>query len=163
MREYCWQFPDDESVRLAMKNLAESYDEIKKVHHYKEIFHPENSNSDLESPGCKLHKFIKDSRNPQGETSLDLPEHFQEQFGKLVGILHKNTESKKLYEEARPELYPRKVWPLGQRINQAIIYASSAIYCIARLSIIALAFSSLRSMPKSVYTTTWTGVIPSWA
>jgi len=162
MREYCWQFPDNKSVRLAMKSLAESHDGIEKVDHYKKIFHPENSNSNLESPGCKLRKFINDSGNSQGETSLDLPKHFQEQFGKLVDILHK-TEPKKLYEEARPELYPRKVWPLGQLINQAIIYASSAIYCIARLSIIALAFSSLRSMPKSVYTTTWTGVIPSWA
>jgi hypothetical protein len=165
MREYCWQFPDDESVRRAMKSLAESYDGIKdkKVHHYKEIFHPENSHSDLESPGCKLRRFIEDSGNSQGETFLNLPEHFQEQFGKLVDLLHEKTESKKLYEEARPELYPRKVWRLGRLINQAIIYASSAVYCIARLSIIALAFSSLRSMPKSVYTTTWTGVIPSWA
>jgi len=158
MKEYCWQNPKDQSVRHTMRALERSYDGVEEIAHYKDIFDPKNPTSDSESPESKLRGFIKDNI-----TSLDLPSDFQKQFEQLVDILDKTRGSQKLFDEALLKLYPRKIWSTGQSINQAIIYASTAIYCIARLSIIALAFSSLRSMPRSVYITTWTGVIPSWA
>ena len=41
------------------------------------------------------------------------------------------------------------------------VIVSGIIYCLARLTVLALAFSSLRAMPDSVYVTTWTKYLPS--
>jgi hypothetical protein len=163
MREYSWQLKDDKSVRDAMRRLSEYYDGPGRQEvHYKKIFSPRDSNPDSGSLGDELLKFIEKNAVPQGDTSSNRRELFLRQFRGLVDILNEKTLSEKLYNEARLDLYPRRVWPFGIFVNQVIIYVSSAFYCIARLSIIAVAFSSLRSMPESVYTTTWTGVIPSW-
>ncbi len=56
--------------------------------------------------------------------------------------------------------FPLQPW-LPESVNHAIIYATSIIYCLARLSIIVLAFTCLRSMPDSVYLTTWATSVPS--
>ena len=155
MREYCWENKDDGSVRRAIRELTESYDGIQESYRYNEIFPQDNSNLGFLR---KLLKFIEDSRD-----SLGLSGEFEEQFKQLVHLLNEDIKSKRLYEEARVELYPRRIWLPGRLANRFIIYASIPIYCLARLSIIAVALSSLRLMPESVYTTTWTGVIPTWA
>jgi hypothetical protein len=163
MREYCWQSKDESvQVRSAIRTLSESYDGIQQDVRYKNIFYPEDD-SKLEPLGNKLYEFIHGDKGTQNEESLNRYPDFQRHFDYLIDVLQGKPRSKTLYDEARPGLYPRRIRPIAQLANQAIIYASIPIYCIARLSIIAVAFSSLRLMPESVYITTWTGVIPNWA
>lgn len=50
-------------------------------------------------------------------------------------------------------------WKL--KISLAFNYVSMLLYLIARLGIIAVAFSCFRAMPESVYVATWTKYIPS--
>lgn len=81
------------------------------------------------------------------------PKEFVLQFEDLLNKLRSDSYAN---EAVRLDRYPtlRLRWP-------AIIFtATGIIYCISRLSIIALAFSCLRSMPDSVYVTTWATYIP---
>lgn len=79
-----------------------------------------------------------------------LPDDFLLKFTQLVDII-KGSRSKRLWGAARTDIYPRRS-VLSPRVNDGIIYITSAIYCLARITIISLAFSSLRLMPNSVYT-----------
>lgn len=49
-------------------------------------------------------------------------------------------------------------WNRKQRM---IFIASTVIYAVARVCVIAVAFSTLRKMPESVYCTTWARYIPN--
>lgn len=46
-------------------------------------------------------------------------------------------------------------------ISPTLFVVSLVLYFIARLSIIAIAFSCFRAMPSSVYVTAWTKYIPT--
>ncbi|KAI0097199.1 hypothetical protein GGR51DRAFT_541728 [Nemania sp. FL0031] len=89
-----------------------------------------------------------------------LPKEFLLKFALLVQILEGSSGSKRLWEAARTNAYPRRSL-FGPLVNNGIIYTTSIVYCLARLSIIGVAFSSLRLMPESVYKTPWTNNFPS--
>jgi hypothetical protein len=96
---------------------------------------------------------------------LDLPEGFWIKFDSLCQLMKgQNTNGtrapKRLVETAQTNVFPGKSL-LPRWVNLFFIYASSLIYCISRLTILALALSSLRSMPEGVYITTWTQNIPA--
>lgn len=166
MREYLWESKDNreskdnKTIWEAMQRLSD-YDgaATSKADHYERIFPPRDSSSENKYLGDRLCLFLE---NPKLSSNLSKG-RFPAQFQSLVRTINNQNGSKKLREEALLNSYPRRVWPFGNFVNQVIVYASSVSYCIARLSIVAVAFSSLRWMPKSVYTTTWTGVIPSWS
>jgi hypothetical protein len=59
---------------------------------------------------------------------------------------------KNLAENAKTNVFPqRSLLPKG--INLLILYTTGIIYNLSRLAIMALALSSLRSMPDNVYVT----------
>ncbi|SPQ23313.1 8b44b121-b50f-46f8-bd44-054ad29b38bc [Thermothielavioides terrestris] len=92
--------------------------------------------------------------------ALHLPKQFDSQLTYLAEILL-GAAPKKIRDDAVTGVYPRR--PLiPPWVNMGIIYVTGLVYCMARLSIIALAFSCLRSMPNSVYVDTWTKNIPSF-
>ena len=173
MREYSSHDIDKKPVRAAMGFLEEAYNDIQDGDmDYGEIFCKKSTDSSLESLGKQLLHFINKNRASQDSKSQDLsegfglaedfklPKVFVNQFSQLVDILDGNLESKGLRDKARTNEYPQRLLFIKQ-INLAIIYATGIMYCLARLSIIGVAFSSLRRMPNSVYTTTWTRNIPS--
>ena len=57
--------------------------------------------------------------------------------------------------------YLRPIRSLMNNVLPRLIYPSMVIYGIARLSLMAVAFSSLRAMPVDVYETTWSKYLPS--
>ena len=62
-------------------------------------------------------------------------------------------------------IFPRKTakWrrrEMSDNISRVVMPLITAFYTLARLIIIALAFSCLRAMPAGVYETTWTNYLP---
>ncbi len=173
MREYSWHAIDKKPVRAAIGVLEEGYNNIKDGKtDYSEIFRKETTDGSSEVLGRRLISFINKNGALQDSKSQDLPEDFGlpedfklpkvfvNQFSQLVDILDGKLESKGLRDKARTNEYPQRLL-FTKQINLAIIYATGIMYCLARLSIIGVAFSSLRRMPNSVYATTWTRNIPS--
>ncbi|KAK6958252.1 hypothetical protein Daesc_001049 [Daldinia eschscholtzii] len=67
----------------------------------------------------------------------------------------------------RTDIFPHKTAKWRRReMSDNILYIAmpliSVFYTVARLIIIAVAFSSLRAMPAGVYETTWTNYLPKW-
>ncbi|KAK7978391.1 hypothetical protein PG988_005881 [Apiospora saccharicola] len=89
-----------------------------------------------------------------------IPNEFKSDFCNLVRIM-KGKESKTLNVNAKTNVFPVKKW-LPEWINNLVLYLTSALYVLARVSILAVGFSSLRRMPALVYENTpWTVYIPS--
>jgi len=147
MREFSWHIPDNTRVREAYKLLEDTYntsEDLTKVH-YKDIF--DSCESELDS----LLGFVRK------QTSSEFPKNFPDQLKWLIDVI-KGIDRSEFHRDAdRADLFPRKrlLW------LSIVLYATGVVYCLARLSIIALAFSSLRLMADSVYETTWTKTIPN--
>ncbi|KUL81974.1 hypothetical protein ZTR_10712 [Talaromyces verruculosus] len=151
LREYSWHVTDKEPVRDATKKLEDIYDQIENdTTHYQEIFG--------DNLGQQLLDFME--KDEIFRDHQEITGNFLKKFKQLVEILNLKAGPKKLSDEARTNIYPQRVL-FTEPVNLAIIYTTSIMYCLARLSIVGVAFSSLRWMPDSVYTTTWTRNIPS--
>jgi hypothetical protein len=105
----------------------------------------------------RIKRRIGFGKRRNSEFSGEFPEGFLEQFEWLVDVIGRIDKSKYHSDADRADLFPRKnlLW------LSIVLYATGTIYCLARVGIIALAFSSLRSMADSVYETTWTTAIPN--
>ncbi|KAI0418917.1 hypothetical protein F5X98DRAFT_96117 [Xylaria grammica] len=156
MREYSWDVADNRPVQDAMKILKRICDDPEGVkhEHYREIFGDHIVSEDF--LGERLLAYIEQNQ----ELRRSLPRDFLPKFTKLVEILRGTSGSKRLLDTARTNTYPKRSL-FNSSLNNAIIYLSGIVYCIARLSIIGISFSSLRQMPGSVYVTPWTQYIPS--
>lgn len=170
MREYSWDAADKEPVRNAMKSLEKAYDSIEDDRtHYRDVFNDAVPNGSSQSLGRLLLDFINKNGDFEDSNPPKLPDDFRQKFTQLVNILDGNFKSenrnngagtKKLRDEAWTNVYPQRVL-FARSVNLTIVYVTGIMYCLARLSIIGVAFSSLRQMPDSVYTTTWATNIPS--
>jgi hypothetical protein len=126
--------------------------------HYSEIFDQSYDGVLL----CRqLAHLVRQGRSGQGPVgSMALSADFEAQLYQLVGILV-DRAPKKLLDDAVVGVYPRRPLIPGW-VNAGIVYVTGILYCVARLSLIGLAFSCLRWMPDSVYIGTWTMDIPSF-
>lgn len=155
MREYSWQSVDTGPAQAAMKTLRDARDNPGNVKHFRDIL-GDGSNPEA-FLGVKLLEYIE--QNPEFRENY-LPIDFLPKFTQLVKILGGSFGSKRLSEMAQTDTYPRRSL-FSTSVNDGIIYTTGIIYCLAHLSIIGIAFSSLRWMPSSVYTLTWTENVPS--
>ncbi len=90
----------------------------------------------------------------------EVVQRFPANFKRLVEHMD-GRATKKLSENAKTYVFPRK--SLGPNsLNLATLYITSLLYTVSRLAMLALALSSLRSMPEGVYVTTWTRYLPSF-
>jgi hypothetical protein len=169
MREFSWHVSDKASVNDAYNELEDILtirDTAGKEaqRRYASIFTREYG---LEQPvrlGGELLKFLTmtDDFAPLKTQPLDLhrDKEFIQQFRLLINLTE-SKGSKKLIDTAKTNVYPRKNL-LPKALNQGILYLTTFLYCLSRLSLLAIAFSSLRQMPKSVYANTpWTSYIPT--
>jgi len=169
MREFSWHVSDKAAADNAYKKLENilvirdtAGQEAQQP--YASIF---SSEQDLGQPlrlGGKLLKFLDmaDEFAPLQTQPMDLhsDKEFIQQFRLLVDLID-GKGSKKLIDTAKTNVYPQKNL-LPKAFNQGILYLTTLLYCLSRLSLLAVAFSSLRQMPKSVYASTpWTGYIPT--
>lgn len=161
MREYSWHAENKKPVQDAMKKLQEAYENIEDVNrHYRDIFREKTADGPSEFLEKQLLRFIDKDGAFQGRNYFELPDGFVEKFSQLTDILDGNSGSKRLSDEAQTNAYPQRVL-FTKPVNLAIIYVTGIMYCLARVTIIGVAFSSLRRMPDSVYATTWTSNVPS--
>ncbi|KAI1172758.1 hypothetical protein F4777DRAFT_581613 [Nemania sp. FL0916] len=154
MKEYSWHEADNAAMKDAMRKLDQARHNRQAPMHYEEVLgsgeHPESF------LGEKLCEYLQNDdvvRNC-------LPEDFLPKFTTLVRILREASAPKRLWDAMRTDTYPQRSL-FGTWLNGFIIYGAGIVYCLARFSIIGVAFSSLRSMPDSVYYNTWTQYIPS--
>lgn len=88
---------------------------------------------------------------------------FKEQFDHLYQLLTGNGELRKLIDTATTNAFPQKSL-LSPAFNFAVLLVTGVLYCLARIALLAIGFSSLRQMPMSVYVNTpWTAYIPTLA
>ncbi|KAK8851126.1 hypothetical protein PGQ11_013605 [Apiospora arundinis] len=179
LREYSWHGDEDstahETARVAYTELEEIYigrsttsNDTKT--HYKAIFSDRDRDYFSDRDGDKLPGELLDLLFVRGqfETVDGLEKLIQDSFTDMfksdfeyLTRLMKEEESKKLNETAMTNVFPRKTW-LPNWLNLCVLYSASALYILARLSLLAVGFSSLRKMPASVYVNTpWTAYIPS--
>ncbi|KAI1114193.1 hypothetical protein F5Y14DRAFT_415710 [Nemania sp. NC0429] len=154
MREYSWYVANNRQAQHAIKALKEACRDMEIHSHFHDILEDGDNTEDSIVKG--LQEYIQQNE----ELREILPSDFLLQFDQLLEILSGSTNSKRLWQAARTNIYPRRSF-FGPFINDDFIYVTSIVYCIARLGIIGIAFSSLRLMPDSVYATTWTDYIPS--
>lgn len=105
-------------------------------------------------------------------TSADFPRNLRELHDNLHKTHHVirgdiGQEILPIYDEDfdRTDVYPHKTakWRRGQIHHEILSYTTplvGVLYSVARLVIIAVAFSSLRAMPAGVYEATWTKYLP---
>ena len=161
LREYSWHVPDKDEVgkiydRLEQKCIETDNNDKKVL--YKDIF----SVSDHQPPQFtnRLLNFIRDTEDLRKTPLVDLHPDFVEQFRSLCELME-DKGSKKLCETAKTHVFPRKNL-LPKACNLSVLFLTSTLYCLSRLSLLAISLSSLRRMPESVYLETpWTKYIPT--
>ena len=163
LREFSWQTTDKDIVDRAYNRLEQRYIESKTndddaKEYYKFIFSErENQPPQL---GKQLLKFIESREDLSKPPLVDLNHGFIEHFRSLCDLMEEKG-AKKLCETAKTNVFPQKN-RLPEEFNLLILFLTSGLYCLSRLSLLALSLSSLRLMPKSVYfNTSWTRYIPS--
>ncbi|KAH0553481.1 hypothetical protein GP486_006450 [Trichoglossum hirsutum] len=164
LREFSWHVADKRGAKRAYKALEEVYiqedtDNLDARKPYKDIFY--GTQNDVQSPelGRQLLDFIERKREFEKAEPLDLPD-FVPQFKLLLKLMDEEAP-KRLSQKAKTNVYPRENM-LPTAFNKCVLYLTGGLYCLARLSLLAVALSSLRWMPDSVYSDTpWTYYIPS--
>lgn len=169
LRELSWERSRDrkrEAIEAARTRLEEIFNDPKTNsaearRPYREIFlSPSSGDGGDYRLWDDMVRFMNREPPFQERTSLEvLPEHFAEQFGTLRELMDGNGP-KKLVDNAKTNVFPQKPL-LPKAVNLGILYVTSLIYCVSRLTIIGLAFSCLRSMPDGVYITTWARNVPA--
>ncbi|KAK8135022.1 hypothetical protein PG984_007034 [Apiospora sp. TS-2023a] len=172
VRESSWHMADKTDKKAAQqvyKRLEAIYlkrdtgSEDAQVY-YQEIFSGDEASAQLPHKMMELFKMTGDKEimgnREKAPALVNFPKDFPADFCMLVRLMDEK-ESKKLNATAKTNVFPRKKW-LQEWINNMFLYLTSALYVLARVSILAVGFSSLRQMPASVYDSTpWTIYIPS--
>lgn len=153
LREYSWQPLDKDIAEATYQKLEDIYTKKTDDSFYKDIF---------SEPQFRKHllEFIENSEGFL-KTPLASPhDDFIQQFKNLCDLME-NNGAKKLCDLAKTNVFPQKN-RLPKEFNLSVLFLTSGLYCLSRLSLLALSLSSLRRMPNSVYLNTpWTKNIPS--
>lgn len=169
LREFSWHASDND---ISAAKVDQAYIRLEKIYidnwkgdigvpRQEELYLDIFSDPGAQSPqlGRAMLKFLKGDGKPTKGVLPDMHDDFHEDFELLCGLMM-GRGSEKLRNQARTNVFPRKnLLPKG--VNLGILSLTSGLYCLARLSLLAIALSSLRLMPKSVYSNTpWTAYIP---
>ncbi|KAI9858556.1 MAG: hypothetical protein M1824_004292 [Vezdaea acicularis] len=164
MSEYSWHVSDKGPINAAYEKLEHTivFPENDQQQQYVYIFSegPESNDAQARQLAGNLLDFLELKEDFLGKKPQEL-HHDKELIGHfqtLVSIIEGH-ESKRLIDQARTDIFPQKN-VFHKSFNQGIVVVTTILYCLARLSILAVGFSSLRSMPDSVYVRTpWTTFI----
>jgi hypothetical protein len=161
LRELSWNFPEAGHYLQATRELENIYCDAETNYGnterlYRDILTDQGTGAHVRST---MLDFIERKAPFEDRKSLELPKEFQNQFKVLMERMQ-GQGPKNLVENAKTNVFPQKSL-LPKDVNLFILYTTSSIYCLSRLTIMALALSSLRSMADEVYVTTWTKNIPA--
>ncbi|KUI73049.1 hypothetical protein VM1G_08193 [Cytospora mali] len=160
MKEYsrCWYIHDKYPSTLAQKKLKNSFADPDIPQSYIDIF---SMNEDGGQLVQDLLEFLNGTGkfNNQHKLGLRMDNDFKQHFQLLHRLLREEVP-KNLLDAATTKAFPRKnLLPPG--INLCIIYLTGPLYCLSRISLLAIGFSSLRQMSESVYVGTLWRYIPT--
>jgi hypothetical protein len=88
-----------------------------------------------------------------------LPPGYAQHLHRLVRLMNGEGSKKMVEEIARTNVVPRAELPPA--VNIGLVYVTMGLYCVARLTLIAVGLSSLRAMPELVYKSTWADYLPA--
>lgn len=125
--------------------------------HYRNIF--ESEHEPARDPAERIMRFVHDPLSDLRQ-QIGLSGDFPEQFFQLLDIMKEDFSTKRLIDTGHTNLYPQRP-RFTKLVNWGIIYSAVVFYFLVRLTLVAVAFSSLRMMPDSVYVTSWTAYIPA--
>ncbi|OAA48656.1 hypothetical protein NOR_01906 [Metarhizium rileyi] len=161
-QEYSWHATEKGPVKEAIQRLESAYIHGTKEH-YSGIFSKTGDDILIRDVGDFL-EMTGDFAYLRGRSRRPLDLHGDDDFIQHFRLLVRavgGREAKKINETAQTHDFPQRLW-LPKWVNRSILFATSALYCLSRLVLLAVALSSLRRMPASVYTrTAWTKYIPT--
>ncbi|KAJ5964566.1 uncharacterized protein N7479_004442 [Penicillium vulpinum] len=166
LREISWHCRDSlyqQDLYKAKTRLEDIYAVVDKEKmeqtHYKEIFSDRIAHPVFLD--CMI-SFLENGPHSKRVGPVSLPRNFLSDFKELVDCLNGDGPKTNI-DNAKTNVFPRTTLlpKFRKEFNLCIIYATSLVYCLSRLMILGLAFSSLRSMPDEVYIDTWTTNIPA--
>ncbi|KAJ5778422.1 hypothetical protein N7520_001668 [Penicillium odoratum] len=154
LRELLWDDPTRRDAQKAVLKLESIQTEPRETEprEYKDIF-------DQPSLPDDMLELMERSLEESTRNLLREPLPFLLNLRRLVKGM-KGLAPKRIVNNCNTHKFPRRSL-LPESLNLIIIYITGLIYSLSRLMIIALALSSLRSMPDEVYVITWTKNIPS--
>ena len=153
LREFSWQTLDRDKAEAAYRKLEDIYTGKTDDLLYKDIF---------SEPRFRKHllEFIGKDEGLWKTPLANSHDNFTNQFKSLYDLM-KDNGAKKFCDLAKTDVFPQKSL-LPKVFNLSILFLTSGLYCLSRLSLLALSLSSFRQMPRSVYLDTpWTRYIPS--
>lgn len=165
MREYMFH-TRDLSIYAVYEKLEHAIAHQDEPQRYADIFPIADDGLNLIS---KLYEFLHEPQftqspgHPDTQLRVRGDQTFNQQFDLLHHLLMGRGEIKKLVDTATTDLFPRKSL-LPPAFNFGVLSVTGFLYCLARVALLAIGFSSLRQMPESVYVRTpWTAYIPTLA
>ena len=162
LREYSWHSRDKDEVDKVYEGLEQIYKNPKTDDNdveifYKDIFSVSENPSKFRK---ELLEIINDNDDHERIPLVDLHPNFVENFMRLCDLMEYKG-AMKLCEKAMTNVFPRKNL-LPKACNLSVLFFTTTLYCLARLTLLAISISSLRRMPESVYSNTpWTKYIIS--
>ncbi|KAI0189909.1 hypothetical protein F4808DRAFT_467184 [Astrocystis sublimbata] len=138
MREYSWRTADNSQVKTAMEKLQTVCNNPRGGNHkhFRDIL------GDGGSEQASLGENVLDFINNNEDFRTSVSQSFITEYSQLIDILKGRSSSKRLLQTARTDSYPQRSL-FSPLVNDWVIYVT------------------IRSMPDSVYATTWTDYIPS--
>jgi hypothetical protein len=170
LRELSWQLDmTDEKratnmVRLELEKIYNSdlagarntrSDQVR----YGDILWPEENRREDRPLRQKMLDFVDKKAPFQDRPDLDLPPGYARHLHRLVRLMNGEGSKKMVDEIARTNVFPRAELPTA--FNIGLVYVTMGLYCVARLTLIAVGLSSLRAMPEPVYKSTWADYLPA--
>ncbi|KAI0385171.1 hypothetical protein F5Y04DRAFT_269091 [Hypomontagnella monticulosa] len=159
LREYSWHSTIDtrDPSTMGGPNTRHIIESI-----YKSLEDIYVSSDTTKEEARKLYKDEFELLFTQEAPELGFSDEFRQRFHFLVDIIDgKLSISRRLGDEARTHIFPRRIL-LPEPISLVVFGVTSLLYCVSRLSLLAVSLSTLRRMPESVYVNTiWTAYIPA--
>ncbi|AEO65513.1 36a21a7e-9dcb-4a29-a429-1d4e891c8f6f [Thermothielavioides terrestris] len=151
-----------QDARLVLERLEGSRDNghTRNRTHYRDVFARSDGSHFVMG---RLVMEVDKAQEGQGllrDSHMVFPASFESQLYYLPFVLL-GRAPKRIVDDAWVDVYPRRPIIPGW-FNTGLIFVAGFLYCAARLTIIGVAFSCLRSMPDSVYVQTWAKNIPSF-
>jgi hypothetical protein len=156
IKEYSWEVSNNGPLKDSYKRLEKVYNGVddNSPEYYGDIFNWNDPEITKEGLRDLVSSRQKDFRK---EFDGIFPRDFHKNISELVEVIDGKQKFRYLEEADRTDRFPPKrlQWP------SVVLSLIGITYCMARLCILALAFSTLRAMPNSVYESVWTNVLPN--
>ncbi|KAK4042355.1 hypothetical protein C8A01DRAFT_14020, partial [Parachaetomium inaequale] len=107
----------------------------------------------------KILDFVDKTEPFQNRPDPDLPPGYTSHLRRLFRLIDGHGSKGMVEQAAQTAVFPRGSLPTA--FNIGLVYVTMALYCAARLTLVAVGLSSLRAMPQGVYKTTWADYIPA--